>query len=369
MHHNCPHLTERTHSPFPAQDSPFHAQYELLDADRLGAGAFAICMPCRCRRTGQLLCVKVMRRPPTAAAAAAIDTEVQMLRRCQGHPAVVRLVDALHDATYTYIVTERLCGGQLEQRASDGGLDAAAIEAIVCQLLAGIAHMHRCGVAHRDLKPANVVFATAAGHQLRIVDFGFARPIADAAGMRGAEYTMDYAAPERLSAKAGRHVTQACDLWSLGAIMYRLLCGRRPFGDGATAAVRRNVQRGRFDRVWRGWRDLEPRMRHVIAGLLNVKLEPRESAVLALRNMWEIAAEEAEAEGAEAVAARPQPVANDDADGFAGFADFVMKDVPLKAIVARMDRDERLASGAAGARRLASADRVPPVASKRARTK
>lgn len=262
----------------------------------LGHGAFAICLSCRKRATNESLAVKVVLRSDVSS-----TYEADMLKQCQGHPGIVRLHAVLHDSQFTYIVTERLNGGSLLERLTGspawGALPAAELMAIVDQLLAGVAHIHDCGIAHRDLKPENVVFVGRNSNELRICDFGFAKRAADEAGMSAMQYTLDYASPEVMY---GKPVTQACDLWALGVIMYRLMCGSRPFGDGHTASVMRNIKRGRFNRQQGGWRALSTRMQQVIGGLLSLEVKTRRAAQTSLIGV--LRGEQVEAEAEEEVA-------------------------------------------------------------------
>lgn len=234
------------------------------------------CRPTVGPRNRHGLAVKVLRRNNPAT-----DSEVEMLRLCQGHPAIVRLHEVLHDAQYTYIVTELLEGGELNTRAGLHGFSDSELEQVARQLVDGLMHMHSRGVAHRDLKPENVVFLRSDSTELRIVDFGFAKRITDAPGMRRLEYTLDYAAPEMLDQRDDRTVTAACDLWSLGATLYRVMCNERPYGDGDN--VQRRIRDGLFNKRLRSWQTLMPKWQRAITGLMTINVEPRRKTVAGLR--------------------------------------------------------------------------------------
>ena len=94
------------------------------------------------------------------------------------------------------------------------------------QVCRALKHAHDVGVVHRDIKPANLLL-TSEG-RVKIADFGIARSfhntsLTSAGGVLG---TADYMSPEQAD---GRQVTEKCDQYSLGGVMYALLAGRPPF--------------------------------------------------------------------------------------------------------------------------------------------
>lgn len=274
-------LTRRP-PPLP-QTSPFLERYTVRATEPpLGSGGFGFCVRCRTHGpTGELYAAKVLLRfDPT------VFNELQMLRKCQGHANVVRLVDNMRDRQFAYIITECLTGGDLRQQAvpvktADGRLP---VEPIVRQLVAGVRHIHQRGVAHRDLKPRNIMFAGDGSQRLCLIDFGLAARIANPVAMRGGGYTLDYASPEMLD--GGRPVTEACDFWSLGATLYHWLCEHRPFGErGGEHTVSMNIMRGHFDGEHRRWLELPALWRRLIRGLLNVNVVARRAGLAALADV------------------------------------------------------------------------------------
>ena len=80
--------------------------------------------------------------------------EVELLRRCQGHPNIVKLVEVMQDAAHTYIVMEYLKGGELLHRIRrKRRFDEAQAARIMAKLMSAVNFMHFQGVVHRDLKP------------------------------------------------------------------------------------------------------------------------------------------------------------------------------------------------------------------------
>lgn len=143
------------------------------------------------------------------------------------HPNVVTVFDVGEDEGRPFIVMELVPGRTLEERLRvDGALGANEVLAIARQVCSGLEHAHANGLVHRDLKPGNLIERNDG--TVKIADFGIARAVegtelTEAGTVVG---TAAYLAPEQ--AEAGT-VTPATDLFALGAVLYELLTGRRPW--------------------------------------------------------------------------------------------------------------------------------------------
>lgn len=105
----------------------------------------------------------------------------------------------------------------------------------VRQIAAGMHHAHLLGIAHRDLKPENLMYTSHdPDSSIKIVDFGLGKVIGEANVMFTACGTPGYVAPEILR---GESYTTKVDIWSLGVILYILLCGFPPFYSENNAVV------------------------------------------------------------------------------------------------------------------------------------
>ncbi len=130
------------------------------------------------------------------------------------------------DANKVYLVTELLRGGELVDKIlSHKRLSEREAADVMAVLVDTVAHLHRHGVVHRDLQPANIVYADVAQKPdgLRVCDFGFAKQLRAENGLLMTPcYTANFVAPEVLR-KQGYDA--ACDIWSLGVILYTMLSG------------------------------------------------------------------------------------------------------------------------------------------------
>ena len=176
---------------------------------------------------------------------ARIRREAQAMGRLGDHPNIVPVYDIGEEpstgsgrAGQPYLVTQLMGGGDVEaliEQAPDHRLpmeDALRVADQVCQALE---YAHARGIVHRDLKPGNV-WLTADG-TAKLGDFGLAMALDQSrltqAGMMVG--TVSYMPPEQAT---GGEVTARSDLYSLGAMLYELVCGRPPFiGDESVAII------------------------------------------------------------------------------------------------------------------------------------
>ncbi len=151
------------------------------------------------------------------------------------HPNMAGVYDYVKDNGRRGIVMEFVDGETLADRlARDGRLDARESVRVASGVLSALQAAHDAGVIHRDVKPGNVMLTAAGG--VKVTDFGIARAASDhtitETGM--VVGTAQYLAPEQVS---GKPATPASDLYSVGAILYEMLSGRKPFQAETPLAV------------------------------------------------------------------------------------------------------------------------------------
>ena len=197
-------------------------------------------------RLDRTLAVKVL--PPDLAAdparKARFDREARAVASLN-HPHICDLHDIGHDRGIDFLVLEYLEAPTLAERLLKGPLPLLAILNHAIELADALDHAHRHGVVHRDLKPTNIML-TKSG--VKVLDFGLANlrtvdsltavetvagehgPLTSANAVLG---TLQYMAPEQL---AGGEADARTDIFALGAVVYEMATGQRPF-DAATRAA------------------------------------------------------------------------------------------------------------------------------------
>ncbi|WP_412067820.1 protein kinase domain-containing protein [Rubrivirga sp. IMCC43871] len=152
------------------------------------------------------------------------------------HPHIARLYGGGEtDDGVPWVAMELIDGEPITAFADARGLGVRERVALAADVCRAVEHAHRRLVVHRDLKPSNVFVAEGedGAPVVKLLDFGIARLLDADDGMMtqtgGALLTPAYAAPEQL---LGGQITTATDVWALGALVYELLTGARPFPDG-----------------------------------------------------------------------------------------------------------------------------------------
>jgi serine/threonine-protein kinase len=156
------------------------------------------------------------------------------------HPGLVDIFDFGYDANGSaYIVMEYLDGESLAAYLRRvGPVGAATVCNVARQIAAALAAAHHAGIVHRDLKPDNVFLVPdpdqPGGVRVKILDFGIAKLVTDG-GMTASLKTRTgavmgtpvYMSPEQC--RGAGHVDERADIYSLGCILYEMVCGRPPF--------------------------------------------------------------------------------------------------------------------------------------------
>lgn len=191
------------------------------------------------------------------------------------HPNCVMLYEVFDEPNKTYLVLDLVTGGTVMDRiiALDhfSEKDTAAVTADV---LNAIQYLHDVGITHRDLKPENLLYASNDPsspdyNTIKVADFGLAKFVTESSMMKTTCGTPGYVAPEVLDPYLPftKGYGPEVDLWSLGVVLYIMLCGFPPFYDDSTAVLFKQIRKGEFtfpspywDEVSEGAKDLVSRM-------------------------------------------------------------------------------------------------------------
>jgi calcium/calmodulin-dependent protein kinase I len=216
---------------------------------------------------------------------AAIYDEVTVMRQLH-HPACVQLFDTFEDPKKFYMVLELLEGEELFVRIEELEKFSEADAAEVTRtLLVAVQYLHSIGIVHRDLKPENLIYSSKqADAELKVTDFGLAGNITNGATMTTSCGTPGYVAPEILrEVPYGKEV----DIWSIGVILYILLCGYPPFYHQEPTVLFELIKNGdfRFEDDF-GWAEISVSAKDLVRKMLTVDPRRRITSDAALQHEW-----------------------------------------------------------------------------------
>ena len=154
--------------------------------------------------------------------------------KCLSHPFIQRQVNQGEERSTDYLVLEYLRGRTLRTVMKEHApalLSTAEVIRILLQVCEALVYAHEQGVIHRDLKPENMLLLDTG--EIKLLDFGIALFLKEKQRMAWRSLsspigTPDYMSPERLWGEPG---SVQADIYSVGVVLYELLCGRTPFGE------------------------------------------------------------------------------------------------------------------------------------------
>lgn len=182
-------------------------------------------------------------------------------------------------------------GGELFHRIQDRAenafneREAAEIVHDICE---SILFLHTSNIAHRDLKPENLLYtSTHENAILKLTDFGFAKETLTQKSLQTPCYTPYYVAPEILEAES---YDKSCDIWSLGVIIYILLCGYPPFysnhGLAMSPGMKKRIKAGQYDFPQEEWKQVSKDAKDLIKRLLNTDPSQRLTIEQVMKHRW-----------------------------------------------------------------------------------
>jgi len=255
-----------------------------IDKKKLGEGSYGAVSKCHNKATGVTRAVKSISK----AQMKNLDRFKQeiAIMKIMDHPNIIKLFESFEDHRNIYLVLELCVGGELFDRIIDAG-HFTEVQAALCMqhMFRAIFYMHEQKICHRDLKPENFLFTTKETidkSMLKVIDFGLACKYSANQVLTTKAGTPYYVAPQVLAGK----YDQSSDLWSLGVIMYVVLCGYPPFYGETDADVLAKVRLGNFSFNASDWKNVSEDAKNLIRLLLKMNPRDRYTAEQALNHIW-----------------------------------------------------------------------------------
>jgi tRNA A-37 threonylcarbamoyl transferase component Bud32 len=243
----------------------FFGRYELLGEVR--QGGMGVVYKARDTALGRVVALKMLKTGPLANEdeVKRFHREAQAVAKLR-HPHIVPIYDVgQHDGLH-YFTMEYVPGGTVATHLPRLHTDPATAVALVEKVARAVEYAHKNGILHRDLKPANILIDE--DHEPRVSDLGLAKlftadseiappsaacvpatalpesastPVETVTLASGIVGTPSYMSPEQVS---GQKPGRACDIWSLGIVLYELLTGRPPFQGRSREELFEAIRRG-----------------------------------------------------------------------------------------------------------------------------
>jgi len=234
--------------------------YRILD--KLGEGGMGEVYLGEDLNVGRRVALKFL--SPEAAADPESRQRFQHEARAQGmvsHPNIAMFHEVAEAEGRVFIAMEYVDGQPLSVIARNRELHPTEVLDVTIQIAEGLQAAHEHAVVHRDIKPANIMI-TAKG-QAKITDFGLARwKDASTLTRKGTRLgTAYYMSPEQVEAK---RVDHRADIYSLGVILYELLCRRHPFEGDSEAIVLYEILHSQPQPLARYCRDVPQELEHIV---------------------------------------------------------------------------------------------------------
>ncbi|KAK8615284.1 hypothetical protein V6N13_069061 [Hibiscus sabdariffa] len=252
----------------------------------LGRGQYGVTYLCTDKTTGeQLACKTIAKRKLTSKEDIEdVRREVQIMHHLTGQPNIVELKGAYEDIHSVHLVLELCAGGELFDRIIAKGHYTERAAASLLRTIVQIVHTcHSMGVFHRDLKPENFLLLNQEENSpVKVTDFGlslFYKPGDVFKDIVGSAY---YIAPEVLQRKYGPEA----DIWSVGVMLYILLCGVPPFWAENDNGIFSEILGGKVDFTSNPWPSISPQAKDLVKQMLTLDPKERLTAQEVLNHPW-----------------------------------------------------------------------------------
>ncbi|RMX47113.1 hypothetical protein pdam_00021756 [Pocillopora damicornis] len=225
------------------KDGQIAGLYDLQET--LGCGHFAVVKVARHVFTGERVAVKVIDKTKLDEISRAhLVKEVRCMKLVQ-HPNVVRLYEVIDTQTKLYLVQELGDGGDMYEYIMnhEQGLSEDKARHYFQQIVLAIDYCHKLHIVHRDLKLENVIFFKSLD-VAKLTDFGLSNKFSPGQKLDTSCGSLAYSAPEVLLGDS--YDAPAVDVWSLGVILFMLVCGRAPFYEANDSETLINIMDVRY---------------------------------------------------------------------------------------------------------------------------
>ncbi|XP_077941416.1 serine/threonine-protein kinase 33 isoform X1 [Gasterosteus aculeatus] len=260
---------------------------------KLGQGSFGVVYEATHIETQTKWAIKEVCRPAAGSRRARmLGHEINILKQVD-HAHIIHLQEVYHTAQMTYLVIDLCDGGELKQLLQRKKyFTEDETRHIICSLADAVVYLHKRDIVHRDLKLENILVMNDPDEEdkgrinIKVTDFGLSvktNGVGIENIMKEACGTLTYMAPEMMSDRGYSHW---CDVWSIGIVMYILLCGEPPFLSQTKADLLKEIMNREVTFLQPIWGTVSDAAKNVLTCLLKADPAYRMSANQLLENPW-----------------------------------------------------------------------------------
>eukprot|EP00092_Neocalanus_flemingeri_P039015 GFUD01042471.1.p1 GENE.GFUD01042471.1~~GFUD01042471.1.p1 ORF type:complete len:687 (-),score=183.83 GFUD01042471.1:48-2108(-) len=280
-----------------SRNYPLRIITKYLVGNIVGSGSYSVVRKGFTRNDFTPVAMKFIRKnqlPIWLTGSDNLMSEVDILQQLH-HPCITKVLDVVETTFELVIVMEYAEGGELHRQVKMdtvmGRLSEETAKFQFYQICHTIAYLHSKNICHRDLKLANILLMEPNSRSLlKVSDFGVSKIWSASNMLESMVGTPAFMAPEVLALECAPHLSYTCksDCWSLGVVLYLLLCGNQPFiREFFGQSVHMQIMSGDFNTMTGGiWDCVSPQAKDLVSKLLVVEPDDRLSAALILQHPW-----------------------------------------------------------------------------------
>jgi len=257
---------------------------EYFFEKKLGTGGYGAVYLARNKKTGNYVAIKAIQKLKVKDYESFI-TEMNILKGLD-HPNIYKLYETWETDRICFLSTEYCRGGELfyyivkqeKKHLSEG--EAALI---MRQGFSALKYLHENSICHRDIKPENfLLYKEKNPDNIKLIDFGLAKKLSENEIMNNPNGTAYYIAPEVLKGE----YSMKCDIWSMGVVLYIMMCGRPPFKGKTNPDIINSVLKGEYNFDYPSFESASEDVKDFITQCLEMDVDKRMSAAEAYDHPW-----------------------------------------------------------------------------------
>ena len=217
-----------------------------------------------------------------------VKNEINILRNLD-HPNIVKIIEFYSTENAYYIITDYCPSGELFNQINNS-YNEFQLAVLFYQIFSGLYYLHANNIIHRDLKLENILLSEIEKDYksnlkyfwIKIIDFGTSKIFSKHRKEKSIVGSSYYIAPEVLN----QCYNEKCDTWSVGVILYMLICGKPPFDGEDDFKIIDKIKIGKFDDQNKRLLNSSEEVQDLVHKLLTVNIKKRLSAHEALGHPW-----------------------------------------------------------------------------------